>query len=113
VAVSARNSRRCTEVSMSHGSALASLVVRSCNPKLPLIIVISRRPSTPVAQFFMNFCELLTKDLLGKLPATLACDFNIHFDDLNDSNAKSFLGNLSFFGLSKHIRILRIAAAIP
>jgi len=60
-------------------------------PKAPPdVIAIYRPPSTYVAQLFSDFSDLLTQALLGERPITLACDFNIHVDDLNDTNAKSF-----------------------
>jgi len=104
VAVIARDSLGCTEVFMSHGSTVESLVVRLSNPQLSLITVIYRPTSTPVAQFFRDFSELLTQILLGKRPVTLAGDFNIPVNDLNDPNAKSFFDILSVFGLSQHIK---------
>jgi len=91
VAVITRDSLGCTEVCMSHGSTFESLVVRPSDPKLPLIIVIYRPPSTPVAQFFSDFSDLLTQVLLGKRPVTLAGDFNIHVDDLNRSLLMTYL----------------------
>jgi len=88
---------------MPHGSTFESLVVRPSNPKLPLIIVNYRLPSTPVALFFRDFSKLLTLVPLGTRPVTLAGDSNIHVDDLNDQNVKSYSDILSVFGLSQHI----------
>lgn len=104
VAVISRDSLGCTEVRMSHGSTFESLVVRPSDPKMPLIIVIYRPPSSPVAQFFSDFSDLLTQVLLSNRPVTLAGDFNIHVDDLKDPTTKTFLDILSVFGLSQHIK---------
>jgi len=57
-----------------------------------------------VAKFFSDLSGLPTHDSFGKRTVTLACDFNIHVDHLNDQNAKSFLDILSAIGLPKHIK---------
>jgi len=44
---------------MSHGSTVESLVVRRSNSKLPLIIVIYRPSSAPIAQFFSDVSACL------------------------------------------------------
>jgi len=90
-------------VRLPHGCTFESLVVRLSNPKLSLIIVIYRPPSTPVAQF-SDFSDLLTQVQLCKRPDTLAGDLNIRVDGLNDPNAKSFLDILSVFCPFQHVK---------
>jgi len=89
---------------VSNGSTFKSLVVGPANSKLSRIIVIYRRPTTLLAQFCSDFSDVLNKVLHGKRSVILAGDFNIHVDDINDPNAKSFLDILSVFGLSLHIK---------
>jgi len=82
---------------MSHGSTSESPVVRTPTRSPP-------RCHLPPAlntcsTFLQRFADLLTKAPLLKRPATLAGDFNIHVDDLNDANSMSFLDFLSALGL--------------
>ena len=71
-----------------------------------LVFVTLYRPSRSniIELFFEEFISLLEIVSTYGSEIVLSGDFNIHVDDLNDPNAKSFLDILSVFDLSQHIK---------
>jgi len=98
VAIIARDSLACSEVTTSHGSSFECEAVRPSDSKLPQINFIHCPPSAHMAQFLRDFSDLLTKR-----PLFEAGNFGVHVDDVDDPAAMHFLDILTVFGLAEHV----------
>ena len=72
------------------------------------VIVIYRPPYSddhlvPISVFLSEFPEYLETLLLCKELLLITGDFNIHVDDLQDSDTRKFLETLEALGFEQHI----------
>ena len=58
-----------------------------------------------MSTFFTEFESLLEFHISSKVDLILVGDFNIHVDELNDSNALHFLKLLNTFNLCQHVSL--------
>ena len=79
-------------------------VITSKNNSLKLFVVY-RPPSSSMSTFFADFEFLLEFQISSEVDLIIVGDFNIHVDELNDSNARHFLKLLNTFNLCQHVSI--------
>ena len=81
-----------------------SCVISSSNNSFKLFVVY-HPPSSFMSTFFIEFESLLEFHISSKLDLIFVGDFNIHVDDLNDSNSLHFLKLLNTFNLCQQVSL--------
>ena len=79
-------------------------IITSKNNSFKLFVVY-RPPSSSMFTFFTEFESLLEFHISSKVDLLIVGDFNIHVDELNDSNALHFLKLLNTFNLCQHVSL--------
>ena len=79
-------------------------VITSSNNSFKLFVEY-RPPSSSMSKFFTEFESLLEFHISSKVDLMFVRDFNIHVDNLNDSNSLYFLKLLNTFNLCQHVSL--------
>ena len=83
---------------------IGSVITTSKNNSFKLFVVY-RQPSSSMSTFFTEFEYLFRFHISSKVDLLFVNDFNIHVDELNDSNALHFFKILITFNLCQHVSL--------
>ena len=100
-----RNSFNASVITTSSFSSFEHLAIEiSTKTEVARILVIYRPPAKPLPKFIEEFTCLLEDLALGGSAIIISGDFNIHFDNPQDTYMKKFVELCEVFDLVQHVR---------